>query len=514
MAAHVSEDLIAGYYRTHVGARPRLRQEDVVSIRERFQDPSNVFLIIRPGGDTLARASFFFWQGNSIRGDFSSSFPLSIEELQSIKETQRFGALRRGGRNAIRDLTFSRYKQLPRRFLGIFAVLAGLLLLLTAAVFFRWGHPSGFLQSGRPVSGAFSALGLKAQRNGSALAIGWDRSAPEIAAAKEGRLFISDLGQRTSVPLNPVQLRTGSVSYTASGERIEVRLDVVGASGKQSTESMISISRSPDASIANTALPPGPIERELNAALPPPEPARLKPPGIENGGLSARPRPARQVSRKAGASQVARLPSRPSSTGVRERAATPALQAIAPAAAQTVLPHAEEAPAKRLTQAPQLPASAQLKPEPRPAIPGNAAERAQPDPLQAKDESKSHEPGADRQDPAKPPILTGSAPLIRDVGPTLSYVAAKAVRRQQPSAPPELRQLILGDNVVEIAVRIDEFGRVTSAKPVSTKGSAAKFLTPAVVEAAFGWQFEPAKQNGKAVPCVQNLTFSFHASGR
>jgi len=78
--------------------------------------------------------------------------------------------------------------------------------------------------------------------------------------------------------------------------------------------------------------------------------------------------------------------------------------------------------------------------------------------------------------------------------------------------PSEIRSTISSDNAVDVDVRIDEWGKVISAVPVSTSGPVAQSLLPYAVQAAHGWRFRPARQNGAAVRSDKVLEFLFRPS--
>lgn len=95
---------------------------------------------------------------------------------------------------------------------------------------------------------------------------------------------------------------------------------------------------------------------------------------------------------------------------------------------------------------------------------------------------------------------------------------AKVVRRTEPRAihraPPivaaGIRPRITGTIAIDVRVHIDQRGRVTSAAPVvkPSQGLHA-YLSASAVQAARLWRFEPARENGKAVPGTQTIHFVF-----
>jgi len=55
---------------------------------------------------------------------------------------------------------------------------------------------------------------------------------------------------------------------------------------------------------------------------------------------------------------------------------------------------------------------------------------------------------------------------------------------------------------------------VRAAKLAAVKGPVADLLSKSAVNAALGWQFRPATQNGEAVPSEKVLEFLFRSSSR
>jgi TonB family protein len=88
------------------------------------------------------------------------------------------------------------------------------------------------------------------------------------------------------------------------------------------------------------------------------------------------------------------------------------------------------------------------------------------------------------------------------------------IREIPPQIPVQLKQLVQGENVVQVLVHINTTGSVTEAKLGDVKGPSAGFLSKLALNAARGWQFRPATQNGTAVPSDKILEFLFRPSAR
>jgi outer membrane biosynthesis protein TonB len=63
---------------------------------------------------------------------------------------------------------------------------------------------------------------------------------------------------------------------------------------------------------------------------------------------------------------------------------------------------------------------------------------------------------------------------------------------------------------IDVRVKLDAHGRVTSATPVAhPRNSLESFLAGRAVYAAKQWRFEPAKQDGRPVPGAEIIHFVF-----
>jgi periplasmic protein TonB len=120
-------------------------------------------------------------------------------------------------------------------------------------------------------------LQVKAEPQGNGLIdVRWNPQSTLVTQAREGRLVMQERGQQPRVvELNPEQLRIGHVSYQTSSESLELRLEVVDASGATAKESVLALS--PKANGAPQAEPPPqpgrgeapPVPRMAEATTPP-----------------------------------------------------------------------------------------------------------------------------------------------------------------------------------------------------------------------------------------------------
>jgi TonB family protein len=110
-----------------------------------------------------------------------------------------------------------------------------------------------------------------------------------------------------------------------------------------------------------------------------------------------------------------------------------------------------------------------------------------------------------------------SAPKMKTAfvgsGSATDMKAAKpvAVRRQiRPEIPEGIRSRIARQKVVEVQVRIDENGRVTSASSRAAGDGVDQYLADQAVKAARQWLFWPARSTaGEPVSATKTISFEF-----
>jgi TonB family protein len=89
-------------------------------------------------------------------------------------------------------------------------------------------------------------------------------------------------------------------------------------------------------------------------------------------------------------------------------------------------------------------------------------------------------------------------------------VAAIAVREIQPSIPDGIRSRIEGRVAIPVDVRVDEHGRVVSARSAGAGGNGVqRYLAAQAEKAAREWRFNPAKSAGVPVAASKRIEFVF-----
>ena len=103
-------------------------------------------------------------------------------------------------------------------------------------------------------------------------------------------------------------------------------------------------------------------------------------------------------------------------------------------------------------------------------------------------------------------ILLSTPALSQDTVRRLTQAEAlkAAVSKPQPDYPPIAKQLKV-EGKVEVEISIDPSGTVSSVRALT--GNVA--LTGAALNAVKRWKFEPITENGKPVPAVAVLAFTF-----
>jgi hypothetical protein len=245
-----SDNRIVGYYRSDINQQVHLRPDDLEVIRQWFKEPLTAFLIIADTDDTRSTAGFFFWERDTVAANPSLTFPFSAEELAAGGWPQHQESVNQSGPASLpRQL---RDMLLRASGLARVAVLSGLIAMLIGVKLITNSSAS---PHAAPASSA--PLKLQVQKEGVKFHVTWDRSAPQVSAAKDAMLVIWDESRETwddskeplYMPLASPQLLAGGVTYTPFfyTEKIKFRLDTMDASGNKTSESMVFVSPAPSA---------------------------------------------------------------------------------------------------------------------------------------------------------------------------------------------------------------------------------------------------------------------------
>jgi TonB family protein len=114
--------------------------------------------------------------------------------------------------------------------------------------------------------------------------------------------------------------------------------------------------------------------------------------------------------------------------------------------------------------------------------------------------------------PAPPPPVSAassSSTIPAVSAPTNTYVGPRVIHQATPAVPRGVAPMMTSDVEVDVAVTIDDKGRVTGARVASTRGSAAALLTIEALKAAQLFRFQPARDHDRNVAGSTILTFRF-----
>jgi hypothetical protein len=274
---------IVGYFRTHTRRDLFLSDDDWEMISQRFADPRQVFLLIKPFTTRHNLAGFFYWKDGGVdRAESAREFPFHRRELGGgdpipvVPPPIPFAAQDReadwpppeGGKPSRAPLLW---------------VAAAIVTLGVAAPFAYWQygktHP-------KPVARRFVVPGfhLSATENERDITVKWDKGSLAVATATKAVLQIDEGPFHKTVDVEPDQLRNGSVLYSrpvAIADTIAFNLRVFSSLGEPVSESVKVVSnrqasplaghdRRPTREPAVTLGPPA--RRATPAMLPPPPP--------------------------------------------------------------------------------------------------------------------------------------------------------------------------------------------------------------------------------------------------
>jgi TonB family protein len=90
-----------------------------------------------------------------------------------------------------------------------------------------------------------------------------------------------------------------------------------------------------------------------------------------------------------------------------------------------------------------------------------------------------------------------------------TFAGPQVIHRVAPAVPRGVGPLIATDVLVDVAVTIDNKGKVSGARVASTQGAGAGLLTIEALKAAQLFRFQPAQENGRNVASSMVLTFRF-----
>jgi hypothetical protein len=173
-----------------------LGTEDLALINRYFQDPSSVFLVIRPSATKPSVAGFFLWEDGKVRGESSDrEFPFNRKALLEAHLIEV-------------GLPVEQEQPVERRWM--------------AGWFKKVLHLGS---AGAPDSGPVAA-DLRVEKMGEFLRVSWKARAPAIGEAQRAVLWIEDGQYRRELELDPGQLQSSSVAYLPATGDVSFRLEL------------------------------------------------------------------------------------------------------------------------------------------------------------------------------------------------------------------------------------------------------------------------------------------------
>ncbi len=501
-----------GFFRSHLRKGIYLDEADFALFQSHFAAPSDVFLVARPRPGDVPTAGFFVWEDGALhRHGTYADFPLDPERLSSgayrLQAAPVAAAAEVAASNAAPGRTLAAGNTEAGRATRPLVVSrtvrkslyygAGAALILTALV------AAALMRSGGRE--AQPAVSLNVERQGNTLRLSWDPTAPAVARANDGTLWISDGGVRKKLELRPDTLKSGSYVYTPQSPDVNFRLDLRRIS-EQASESVRYIADADAGSAARAPVTPAPVvantsvKNPASAANSEPVPPTIpdeKPLPARKGeaersrGVPERRTPADEVADR-------RIPARPRSVQTPP-ATAPTREPEPPVEVAKSIPPPEPSPAltQPQTQAPiQAPINASLKPVERPRV------RQEPT------VSITTEPVA----PSKVDKWVHRVPLLRTFAHNRykaggDFTPPRPSREVTPHVPPRLAKEMPGEWRVDLKLGVDSDGRVDEVQLMSPRSD--ERLVGIAADAMKQWRFTPARLRDKAVDCDLLVTLHF-----
>ncbi len=316
-----------------------------------------------------------------------------------------------------------------------------------------------FLRSAPPPS----ALGLRLEAQGDRLLLSWNRQDVLVRHASNGFLEIVDGRLRRQIVLDASQVANGSILYHPTSDDVSFQLEVRGADGRHEAESM----------------------RVLEAPKPPALDLSPEQPGAR--------KPAIDISRREPERQLKPPTVAPSERKPLEAPAPAALPETAgnPPAPNLTRPTAESPSSSAKLTVPEASSSAVPEDVSEPREPTIPASTAAPEPIA----------------PGRQPAVTN--PVQKQLATPSSYQPPRPTRQILPNIRALSPSILADAGQVEILVKVNTAGQVTSAQFVPHGRTSHSVVIGASLAAAKLWQFAPALLNAKPVESEHSILFQF-----
>jgi hypothetical protein len=451
---------VVGFFRSHLRPGMFLDEGDNQIVSGHFSDPRQAVLLVKPASDGTATGGFFFWEdGEMNRKQTYLPFPMNAGELEKgdFPLVEPVGDTGYGPNTA----NFDTAETVDRA--SAAATAASLDSLETHA---------GVSMPARPASVVTAEIRPAARKRN------WPAFAMIAAGAALGGYIVGTSGS------NHDRFGSRAGDITVGGDESPAPSSAQPATpATKAPQSVPLEKRASLQSAPPTFTPPPPVDDDRPSPMPamkaPPAPAPAIPPAAPpqtalaqtTPVLSAKPEiapaPPLAASNQAGWSHFGN-----NGYGNNGAAAAPP---------STALPTTSAAPARTPAQTPVPPPTS-----------GDGSVYLE-----------SVEDGGFRQ-------ALHHIPLLGHSHSGDDFVPPQAIRSFAPKLPADIARGLTSSQPVDLKLKVDNTGRVTSVELLS-RGTPADFVRLAG-DAAYDWQFEPARLKDKPVSSEVIAHFRFHAA--
>jgi len=408
-----------------------------------------------------------------------------------------------------------------------------------------------------PATTSTTDLGMKVEGQGDRLLVTWNRDIPAVHSVNFGMLFVDDGQQHHEIVLAPAEVATGSVLYRPAANEVAFRLELMQKQGPPITQSVRVLDGSSSAPLLAAASDSRPEPATEFTALPGDSRNQREPTAINGPEVSSVPE----------SDRFHHPPAAGADRGAETRETTPAEKAHFPSAEQPpsralpdlssskiaelreTKPDGNGGPKEQVPLTPSTSSSGtsnspqpkdvkQLDSDLRPTAQSN------PGPLISDLKPASNSPEPPRAPNIKAAVLPDgietvpSSQQIVEIEPlpnislpepppksleSGSHKSAAPKLAWNDALPKPVKQVLPNLNIlasssangftpIKVSIRVDEYGHVTSVRPMGKDAKRNKLLATEAVNAAKQWTFEPKKNHDKNVPCDFVMVFRFNSA--
>jgi len=240
-----------GYFRVQRDGELRLNPADLALVKAAFSNPADVFLVVQSGAEGT-KASFFFWDGDQMYGDFAFlEFPFDASLLPGRKPRRIEGAPEKSPAvkteqtpplPPLQTARSGRTRWTEKMLVMFGAIFLGALVGIFAALRFLPAiSPKASPSAARP----FASIGLNVDRRPDGyLKVTWNRENLAVVTASTGTMLVQDGAAQRKIILDKQLLHTGSLLYSPASDQVQMSLVIEGP--ETATETVVVISKGPN----------------------------------------------------------------------------------------------------------------------------------------------------------------------------------------------------------------------------------------------------------------------------